>query len=178
MVYIIFPLLLLIFFYFFSSKVSPIPYFPTNRADLDKIIKALDMKSGGAVLDLGAGDGTIIFAAATKAYQDKLNTYFIAIDINPILIAYMWIRRLFHPNKANIKLILGDMFKIDYATLLKKYSQHVFYIYISPWFTEATAQMIHDQKLKARIVSYFYPIENKKEDEKIKGIHDIYIYKS
>ena len=89
MVYIIFPLILLIFFYFFSSKVSPIPYFPTNKADLDKIIKALDMKKNGVILDLGAGDGTIIFAAATKAYQDKLNTYFIAIDINPILIAFM-----------------------------------------------------------------------------------------
>lgn len=178
MVYIILPLILLIIFYFFSSKVSPIPYFPTNKADLNKIIMALDMKKDGAVIDLGAGDGTIIFAAATKAYQDNLNTQFFAIDVNPILIAYMWIRRLFHPNKINIKLILGDMFKIDYATLLKKYSPRVFYIYISPWFTKATAQMIHDQKLNARIVSYFYPIENKKEDEKIKGIHDIYIYKS
>ncbi|PIZ66427.1 hypothetical protein COY14_00365 [Candidatus Roizmanbacteria bacterium CG_4_10_14_0_2_um_filter_36_9] len=178
MIYIIIPFLLLFFFFFFTSKVSPIPYFPTNREDLDKIIKALDMKKDGVILDLGAGDGTIIFAAATKAYQDKLNTYFIAIDINPVLIAYMWIYRFFHPNKANIRLILGDMFKIDYAPMLKKYSQRVFYIYISPWFTEATAHTIQDQKLNARIVSYFYPIENKREDEKIKGIHDIYIYKS
>ncbi|PJE62222.1 hypothetical protein COU87_00560 [Candidatus Roizmanbacteria bacterium CG10_big_fil_rev_8_21_14_0_10_39_12] len=178
MVYIIFPLIILIFFYFFSSKVSPIPYFPTNKADLDKIIKALNMKKYGVVIDLGAGDGTVIFAAAQKAYQDKLNTYFIAIDINPILIAYMWIGRLFHPNKANIRLILGDMFKVDYAPMLKKYSQRVFYIYISPWFTEATSHMIHDQKLKSRIVSYFYPVQDKKEDQKIKGVHDVYIYKS
>ncbi|PIZ63301.1 hypothetical protein COY16_02410 [Candidatus Roizmanbacteria bacterium CG_4_10_14_0_2_um_filter_39_13] len=178
MAYIIFPLIILIFFYFFSSKVSPIPYFPTNKADLDKIVKALDMKKDGVILDLGAGDGTVIFAAAKKAYQDNLNTQFFAIDVNPILIAYMWLRRLFHPNKANINLILGDMFKVDYATILKKYSQRVFYIYISPWFTEATAHMINDQKLDATIVSYFYPVENKKEDLKITGVHDIYIYKS
>lgn len=178
MIYIIFPLILLIFFYFFSSKVSPIPYFPTNTADLDKIIKAFDLKKDGVILDLGAGDGTVIFAAAEKAHQDNLNTDFIAIDVNPILIAYMWIRRLFHPNKTHIKLLLGDMFKIDYATMLKKYSKRVFYIYISPWFTEATAHMIADQKLEAQIVSYFYPVENKKEDKKIAGVHDIYIYNS
>jgi len=178
MIYILIPLIILIFFYFFSSKVSPIPYFPTNTADLDKIIKALNMKKDGVVLDLGAGDGTVIFAAATKAHQANLNTQFYAIDVNPILIAYMWIRRLFHPNKANITLILGDMFNIDYATMLKKHSHRVFYIYISPWFTEATAHMIAEQKLAATIVSYFYPIENKKEDKKIKGIHDIFIYNS
>jgi len=136
------------------------------------------MKKDGIVLDLGAGDGTVIFAAAKKAHEVGLNTHFIAIDVNPILIAFMWVRRLFHPNKANIKLILGDMFKVDYAPMLKKYSQRVFYIYISPWFTEATVHMINDQKLDAMLVSYFYPVENKKEDEKITGVHDIYIYKS
>jgi len=70
------------------------------------------------------------------------------------------------------------MFKVDYAPMLKKYSQRVFYIYISPWFTEATVHMINDQKLDAMLVSYFYHVENKKEDEKITGVHDIYIYKS
>ncbi|MDP4011469.1 MAG: class I SAM-dependent methyltransferase [Candidatus Roizmanbacteria bacterium] len=178
MIYIIISLILLIIFYFFSSKVSPIPYFPTNKSDLDMIVKALNMKKEGVVIDLGAGDGTVIFAAAQKAHELGLNTRFYAIDINPILITYMWIQRLFHVNSSHITLILGDMFKIDYISLLQPFSSSVFYIYISPWFTAATAQMIHDQKLKSRIVSYFYPVQDKKEDQKIKGVHDVYIYKS
>jgi len=178
MIYIIILLFILIIFYSFSSKVSPIPYFPTNKADLDKIVKAFNMKNDGVVLDLGAGNGTVIFAAAKKAYEKRINTQFYAIDINIFLILYMWVRRLFHPNKSNIKLVYGDIFKVNYKNILKKYSHVVFYIYISPWFTAVTHQIIKEQKIKAQIVSYFYPIENAKEDQKIKGVHNIYIYKA
>lgn len=74
--------------------------------------------------------------------------------------------------------MFGDMFKLDYRTLLKKYNDTVFYLYISPWFTAATAQMIRKFRPKATIISYFYPVEGVREDKKIKGIRDIYIYRS
>ena len=184
MIYIIFPLIILIFFYFFSSKVSPIPYFPTNKADLDKIVKALHMKKDGAILDLGAGDGTVIFAAAKKAYQDNLNTQFFAIDVNPILIAYMWLRRLFHPNKKNIKIVQDDIFKMDFSrytqcTDAKFCVSTTFYLYISPWFLEKTILNIKNQVSKFSVVSYMYPLKFKADFNKFKvinGKNKIHIY--
>jgi len=176
MIYVIIPIFVLIIFYFFSSKVSPIPYFPTNSADLDKIIKAFEMRNNMTIIDLGAGDGAVIFAAAKKAYELGLNTRFVAVDINVILTTIMQIRRLFHPNKSNIKIICKDMFKLDFRSILNNTTSCVLYIYISPWFTKAVDKLIKDQNIKAKIVSYFYPVEDKKESQKIKGIHDIYIY--
>jgi len=96
---------------FLSKKVSPIPYFPSNKKDLPLIIKALKLKNNQTVVDLGAGDGIVVFSAAARALQKKLNTKFIAIELNPILILVLHIRRLFHSNKKNIKITYADIFK-------------------------------------------------------------------
>ena len=107
-------LILGIIFLFSSPKLSPIPYFPSNKKDLPLIIKALNLKNNEVVFDLGAGDGIVIFEAAKLAFEKRLNTKFFAIEINPILILIMWLRWLFHPNKKNIKIVCDDIFKIDF----------------------------------------------------------------
>ena len=55
------------------------------------------------MIDLGAGDGIVIFKAASQAFQKRLNTKFIAVEINPVLILILYLRRLFHPNKKILK---------------------------------------------------------------------------
>ena len=90
--------IIIIIFIFSSKKFSPIPYFPSQPVDLPLIIKALNLKSNQTVFDLGAGDGIIIFKAAQQAYKQKLNTQFVAVEINPVLILILHLRRLFHPN--------------------------------------------------------------------------------
>ncbi|PIP63272.1 hypothetical protein COW97_03440, partial [Candidatus Roizmanbacteria bacterium CG22_combo_CG10-13_8_21_14_all_34_12] len=97
----------------FSSKtLSPIPYFPSQPIDMPLIVKALNLKNNQTVIDLGAGDGIVIFKAAQQSYKQKLNTKFVAVEINLILILIIHLRRLFHPNKKNIKIVYGDIFKM------------------------------------------------------------------
>lgn len=146
--------------------------------DLSLIMKSLDLKNDQVIFDLGAGDGIVIFAAAEKAWEKKLNTKFIAIDINPILIFILNIRRFFHPNKKNIKIIFGDFFKMGFYELTMNYElQTTFYLYISPWFLD---QIIKNLKLKIKkfkVVSYMYPIKNLKKKEKIiQGENSIFVY--
>lgn len=184
MLYLIgFAIILGIIFYFFSSNVSPIPYFPTNNKDLKKIIDGMDLQNNQVIFDLGAGCGTVIFAAADTAHAKGLNTHFVAVDINVILTAAMWIRKQFHAHKKYIHIVHRDMFLIPYGKLIRQWvrkpvkaGQVVFYIYISPWFTAPVWEMVKHLSIPARIVSYFYPVEGAEEQKKIPGVHTIYLY--
>lgn len=172
-----------IIFLFSSPKLSPIPYFPSQPVDLPKIIKALNLKNNQIIFDLGAGDGIIIFEAAKEALKQKFNTKFIAVEINPILILILHLRRLFHPNRKNIKIVLDDIFKINIKDQISKIktiyqnSKITIYLYISPWFLDEVINNFKFQISKFKIVSYMYPVESLKKKQKIiKGKNKIFIY--
>lgn len=165
--------LLLCLLLFSSPRFSPIPYFPTNRKDVPLIIKGLALKNNQTIIDLGAGDGVVIFAAAKAGFQKKINTQFIAIEINPILVLILQIKRLFHPNRKNIKIVFGDMLKIDFMNFINFKNFITIYLYISPWLIN---KVIEKFSVNWRIVSYFYPIKNRKPKKILSGAHKIFIY--
>jgi len=174
--------IIVIIFIFSSKKLSPIPYFPTQKADLSKIIKAINLKNNQTVIDLGAGDGIVIFEAAKQAFRKKLNTQFIALDINPILVFIMFLRRRLHPNRRNIKILFGDMFKSDFMNFINFKNFTTVYLYISPWFLEKVIENCLSVEALAKVdklkfVSYMYPIKSLKKMEKIiQGNNRIFIY--
>ncbi len=190
--FIIFTIFVAVILLFSSKKFSPIPYFPSQPVDLPKIIKALNLKNNQTVIDLGAGDGIVIFRAAQEAYMQKLNTKFVGVDINPILILVMNIRRLFHPNRKNIKIVLDNIFKMDLNVIARsettKQSQKkrllrfarndiTFYLYISPWFLEKVIENCKSQIDNFKVISYMYPVKSLKNKEKvIKGKNSIFVY--
>lgn len=173
--FIIFVIIIIILF---SSKTfSPIPYFPSQPVDMPLIVKALNLKNNQTIIDLGAGDGIVIFSSATKSFQKKLNTKFVAVEINPILILVLYIRRLFHPNRKNIKVIRHDIFKMNFSSLFPSPQSLTIYLYVSPWLIEKIILNIKNQISKFSVVSYMYPIKslNKKEGF-IQGKNKIFIY--
>ncbi len=191
MLLFLFFLLIIVVFIIISlfafPQLSPIPYFPTNKKDLPLIIKALlpiasEPDRFRTIIDLGAGDGIVIFEAAKKAYQEKLNIQFVAVEINPVLILILHLRRLFHPNKKNIKIIWGDMFKFNFQTFLygqgNALSLPTFYLYISPWFLEKVAEEIKTQISNFKIISYMYkiPLWEKRLRKILSGKNKIFVY--
>ncbi len=66
-------------FYIFYSFYTGAPFVPTDKKRTDKMIYLSNLKSGEKALDLGSGDGRIVFTAA-KTGADCLG-----IEINPIL---------------------------------------------------------------------------------------------
>lgn len=160
---------------------SPIPYFPSNRKDVPLILKALDLRNGQTVVDLGAGDGLVVFEAAKLAFQKKLDTRFIGVEINPILVFILHLHRLFHPNKKSIQIIWNDMFKINSFFLdnetMKQLSNITFFLYISPWFLEKMLKQIRTVDGKKTIVSYYYPIKSLKANLTIRNeVNPIFVY--
>lgn len=182
----IFLILILIIFliplsFFIFPQLSPIPYFPTNKKDLALIIKSLNLKNNHSVVDLGAGDGALIFAAAQEAYQKKLTSQFIAVEINPILILILYLGRLFHPNKKNIKIIWGNMFKLNYKKLITDNRPLItIYLYISPWFLEKVINNLIPQLTEKNfsVISYRYKIPGweKKLIKTVTGENKIFVY--
>jgi len=163
---------------FSSSRLSPIPYFPTNKKDLPLIIKALKLKNNQIVVDLGAGDGVVIFEAAKEAFDKKVNTKFIAIEINPILVLILHFQRLFHPNKRNIIIIWADFFKVDLKLLTFNFKLLTFYLYISPWLIEKVIKNLIPQLAGKNFsaVSYMYPIPSLKKSQSWHGEYHIFRY--
>jgi len=188
--FLIFLFVIGIILLFTSKKLSPIPYFPTNKTDLPLILKALNLKQNQVVIDLGAGDGIVIFKAAESTYAQKLNTRFIAVEINPFLILVLHLRRLLHPNKKNIKIVRDDIFTMTFELLASDFSLLTFYLYVSPWHLEKVIENClpagKTGKLnlfaQARIenfsvVSYMYPIKSlKKKETRAQGKNTIFVY--
>lgn len=186
---------------FSSKKFSPVPYFPSNKKDMSLIVDLLDLKNNQTIIDLGAGDGIVILEAANSAFEKKLNTQFVAVDINPILIFILYLRRYFHPNKKNVKIIQGDFFDMSLRALAKQSKQKIatspderrsprndtsivkqfnnitIYLYISPWFLDRVTKRVLQQIPQAKIVSYMYPIKSLQKRERVtRGKNSIYIY--
>jgi len=174
--FIIIFLLLIIILFFSSPKLSPIPYFPSNKKDLPLIIKALNLKNNQVVFDLGAGDGIVIFEAAKLAFEKNLNTQFFAVEINPILILIMWLRWLFHPNKKNIKIVRDDIFKIDFKSYKQQATSYTFYLYLSPWYLEKVIKNLKSQIKNFSLVSYFYPVLKIKAKKIFQGKNKVFTY--
>lgn len=143
-----------IIYIFVSRKRSPVPYFPTNKKDIPLIIKALNLEKSKSVVDLGAGNGIVIFKAAEEAYKRGFDTKFYAVEINPVLIAILYIKRLFNRNRKNIFILFDDFTKMD----LKRFNNAVFYLYLSPKFLNIVYKKIKKEAKKARIVTYYYKI--------------------
>jgi len=177
--YLITLAVILIIFIFSSHKLSPIPYFPSQPVDIPLIIEALKLKKDQTVIDLGAGDGIVIFEAAMSSFKKKLNTKFLAVEINPILILILHLRRLFHPNKNNIKIVCDDIFKMNFDKVLTFHSSLLtFYLYISPWYLEKTVKNLKLKIKNFSVVSYMYPIKSlKSKEDTIQGKNKIFLYK-
>lgn len=141
------------------------------------IVDSLNLSNTQTVIDLGAGDGIVVFEAAYAALAKKYNTDFVAVEINPILIAVLHIRRLFHPNRSNIRIIRGDIFRMDYDKIVMPGKLPTFYLYISPWHMEKTIQNINRQIARYSVVSYMYPVKSLKSGGKPrKGVHSVFFY--
>lgn len=159
---------------FAFPQFSPIPYFPSNAHDMDLIVQALKLKNSMTVLDLGAGDGIVIFRAADQALTRKLDTEFVAVEINPILVAILHIRRLMHPNRRRIRIIWGDLFRMDYAPLVKQGRKALVYIYVTPRLIPSILESVRKTIPQFRTVSYYYSLA-KNMKPAYTGVHDIYV---
>jgi|SRR3989344_4429482 len=64
-----------------SDLFLDLPYVATDKKKIQTIIKLANIKKGQTVVDLGSGDGRLLFAAAKKGAKA------VGYELNPLLIA-------------------------------------------------------------------------------------------
>ncbi|MBI2326868.1 hypothetical protein HYU92_00970 [Candidatus Curtissbacteria bacterium] len=74
--------LLIIFLLFAFDAFLELPYVATRRDKISTIIKLASIKKGDTVIDLGSGDGRLLFAAAKKG------AHAIGYELNPLLVMF------------------------------------------------------------------------------------------
>jgi len=168
-------ILITAFVWFLSPKLSPIPYYPTLDREIKLIDQGLSLKPGDVLLDLGAGDGKMLWRYARPGIK------VVGIEINPYLALYMFVRRLFHPHRKQIEVRRQDLFKTNITEATK------IYLFVGPYLMERIVNYIlknRGKKLK-RIVSYRYDFKtlagkklttNTSKLRTLKGKQNVYLW--
>jgi len=90
--------IILLGIFFTIDTFLDLPYVATKRDKIETIIKLAQIKPKETVVDLGSGDGRLIFAAA------RAGAHAIGYEINPFLILLTQIKAiLFHPRGESLR---------------------------------------------------------------------------
>lgn len=155
-------LLLLYFFYTIVAIIKGASYVPTTHRRVARLIDLVQIKPGEKLLDLGSGDGRILFAAATRGATC------VGVEINPLLCIYS--RAL-----ARVKGIKGvtikrcDFWRYNLADV------DILTVYLVPIrLDQLKAKVFAEMKSGTRVVTAVYHFDNW-EPEQREG--DVAIYR-
>ena len=143
-----------------SNIKAKVPFVRVPSAVLGDIEKALNIKEGSVVYDLGCGDGRVLF------YLSKNNprTTFIGIENSdfPALVAkvHAWIHRKIY--KSNIIIYKKDFFDVDISN-----ATHIFTYLYPNVMDDLISKFDKELKRGTRLVSASFHFTSKKEIEEI-----------
>lgn len=145
------------------------PFVPTPMEAVEKMLKTADIKPGQKVIDIGCGDGRMVYLASKK-YKANATGY----ELSPIVYGLARIRKLFWGSKA--KIVFGNFKNQNLKDV------DVVVCYLLPE-TLARIQEKLDKELRkgAKVVSYAFPIgswqaHQRVERDPAKNIAPIWVY--
>lgn len=172
--FILFLIIVGFFFYLFDAFLD-LPYVATKRNKIETIIELSDIMPGETAVDLGSGDGRLLFPAAQKGAKA------IGYELNPMLVALTSLKAWFfhlrgesskHLGGGQVKVYRSDLWKADLKTA------DIIFVYAR----QGTMQKMEDfifkfAKRGARVVvntDLTKPFPSKKP---LKSQNDIYLYR-
>lgn len=140
-----------------------LPYVATQRHKIETIIKLANIKKGETVVDLGSGDGRLLFAAAEKGAKA------VGYELNPFMIALT----LIHTKLKG----LGNEVWVERKSLWRadlKVADVIFVYSLKKHIKKFEDFVYRNARSDTRIVVNLHPFPNKKP---IKSKEEIYLYK-
>jgi SAM-dependent methyltransferase len=84
--WLLWPILAALLLSFSFVLLAGAPYLPTLSPQINTALKLVDLQQGQTLLELGSGDGRVLFAAAEQGIHA------IGYELNPLLVVYSKIR--------------------------------------------------------------------------------------
>ena len=145
-------------------------YVPTPHEVVEKMLDMAKVEKGGAVYDLGCGDGRIVVAAAKRGAKAT------GWDINPERVKEAEANVKKNKVEQNAKIIQDDIFTLDLS------GANVITLYLLPSLNVKLIPQLEKLKPGSRIVSHDFRMAGVKPDQveqftcKNGGSHTIYLW--
>ena len=147
-----------------------VPYAPTPKRMIKKIIDELDIKKGDIVYDLGCGDGRFLFAAETKGATA------IGYELSPMVYYKALLTKIL--KKSKVKLRQKNFYKANISN-----ANIVFCFLVDTVMPRVAKKLKSELKPGAKIVSYGFAFPDWEPDKVIipaledKTSSKVFIYK-
>lgn len=164
-VFLIIQLIFALFFFFLVlSFYTGAPYVPTKTKAARRMIELAHITKGTRVMDLGSGDGKLLFLAAS--YGAIATGY----EINPFLVLFTNMKALCSPNRTRVRAVWKNFWHADLS------KADVILLYLIPWkMNQLEDKLLKETKPGTKIISnsFIFPhIPCTKKDE----INHVYMF--
>lgn len=145
-------ILLLVVGAFALGAILGAPYVPVLKPQIEPVLKALNLKPGQTLIDLGCGDGRLLKAAAKQGVNG------IGYEINPWLYV---IAKLNCAKYRNIRIKFGN-----YWTAKLPEADAVFVFLIKHYMSRLDEFLSAQIKKPTKVLSYIYAIPTRRPAKK------------
>lgn len=133
------------------------PYLPTMRKQVDTALDMLDLKPGQTLLELGAGDGRVMRAAAERGL------HVVGVELNPVLVVVARLRCWRY--RKQVKVIWDDLWKVQWPQ-----ADGIFTFMLQRQMTRLDKKIVIWHTKPVRLASFAFHIPNRPPVAKYNGI--------
>jgi|GEM_PF-122657 len=152
---------LIILLGFAVSSISGAPWVPARSYDIEAILNDAQLQLGDTYIELGCGDGRLVRAAAQRG------AVAVGYELNPLLWAIAWVLSL---GQKNAHIRFGNFWSQDISK-----ADVVMAFLVPRTMPRLGIKAQKEMKKGARLISYIFPIQNKKHQHRHKSWY-VYTY--
>ncbi len=158
-------LLSFFFFWLFPLFFHGIPWQPTDRKRVQRMLEMSELKAGEVLYDLGCGDGRILLWAVRK-----FGARAVGIELNPWLYGLALLRVIGAGLSSRVKVRFGNLYH------LPLHEADVVTLFLFSHVNERLQEKFHRELKKgARVVSYVWPLPEWKP-HMVDTVYNLYLY--
>lgn len=133
------------------------PYLPILKPQMETALELLNLKPGQTLLELGAGDGRVLKAAAQRGWN------VVGIELNLFLVVIAWLRTWRY--RKQVRIIWGNYWQVEWPP-----ADAVFTFMLQKYMTRLDKNIEKWRNKPLKLVSFAFYIPGKKADVERNGL--------